>query len=167
MSSKCVYNTPIMDQNIRQFYDALFDLIGLMNQPQHDSVMLQEAGVSLERALFPLLVWIGRRGPVGIVELAGLVGRDHSTVSRQVATLKRLGLVTQHAGTSDRREHKVVPTQEGLAIIHALDAARERLMQPILAQWDEQDWQALVSLLRRFADDIVAQRTHGKRQEFP
>src|SRR5215467_12184501 len=76
-----------MDQNIRQFYDALFDLIGLMNQPQRDSALLQEAGVSLDRALFPLLVVIGRRDAVGIIELAGLVGRDHSTVSRQVATM--------------------------------------------------------------------------------
>lgn len=156
-----------MDQNIRQFYDALFDLIGLMNQPQRDRVLLQEAGVSLDRALFPLLVWIDRRGTVGIMELAGLVGRDHSTVSRQVATLKRLGLVTQYTGTSDRREHKVMVTQEGLAIVHALDAARERLLQPILVQWDEQDWKVLISLLRRFADDVLALPLKGNDDGLP
>lgn len=145
-----------MDQNIRQFYDALFDLIGLINQPQRDSALLQEAGVSLDRALFPLLVLIGRRDAVGIMELAGLVGRDHTTVSRQVATLDRLGLVTRYAGTSDGRERKVVATQEGLAIVSALDAARERLVQPILSQWEEQDWKIFVSFLRRFADDALA-----------
>jgi len=133
-----------MDQTIRQFYDALFDLIGLINQPQRDSVLLQEAGVSLDRALFPLLVLIGRRDAVGIMELAGLLGRDHTTVSRQVATLDRLGLVTRHAGTSDGRERKVVATQEGLAMVSALDAARERLIQPILLQWEEQDWKIFV-----------------------
>jgi DNA-binding MarR family transcriptional regulator len=156
-----------MDQNIRQFYDALFDLIGLMNQPQRDSALLKAAGVSLDRALFPLLVVIGRRGTIGIMELAGLLGRDHSTVSRQVATLGRLGLVTRHAGTSDGRERKVVATGEGLAIIHALDTARERLLQPILAQWDEQDWKTFVSLLRRFADDALALPTNGKDEELP
>jgi DNA-binding MarR family transcriptional regulator len=156
-----------MDQNIRQFYDALFDLIGLMNQPQRDRALLQEAGVSLDRALFPLLVWIGRRDTVGIMELAGLVGRDHSTVSRQVATLTRLGLVTRYAGTSDGRERKVAATQEGLAIVHALDAARERLVRPILARWDEQDWKILVSLLRRFADDALALPMDGKDEGLP
>ena len=156
-----------MDQNIRQFYDALFDIIGLMNQPQRDSVLLQEAGVSLDRALFPLLVVIGRRGTVGIMELAGLVGRDHSTVSRQVATLTQMGLVTRHAGTSDKRERKVAATPEGLAIAHALDAARERLLQPIVAQWDEQDWKTFVSLLRRFADDALALPTKGKDERLP
>ncbi len=145
-----------MDQNIRQFYDALFDLIGLLNQPQRDNVLLQEAGVSLDRALFPLLVVIGRRETIGIMELAGLLGRDHTTVSRQVATLGRLGLVARRAGASDGRERKVVATQEGLAIVYALDAARERLVQPIVAQWDEQDWKTFVSLLRRFADDALA-----------
>lgn len=151
-----------MDQNIRQFYDALFDLIGLLNQPQRDRALLQEAGVSLDRALFPLLVVIGRRDTVGIMELAGLVGRDHTTVSRQVATLGRLGLVTRHTGTSDGRERKVAATQEGLAIAHALDTARERMLQPILAKWDEQDWKTFVSLLRRFADDALALSTNGK-----
>jgi len=145
-----------MDQNIRQFYDALFDLIGLLNQPQRDNVLLQEAGVSLDRALFPLLVVIGRRDAVGIMELAGLVGRDHTTVSRQVTTLDRLGLVTRRAGTSDGRERKVVVTPEGQAIVTALDAARERLVQPIVSQWEEQDWELFVSYLRRFADDALA-----------
>jgi DNA-binding MarR family transcriptional regulator len=102
-----------------------------------------------------LLVLIGRRDAVGIMELADLVGRDHTTVSRQVATLGRLGLVTRHVGTSDGRERKVVVTQEGLVIVSALDAARERLIQPILLQWDEQDWKMFVSFLRRFADDAL------------
>jgi len=156
-----------MDQSIRQFYDALFDLIGLINQPQRDNTLLKVAGVSLDRALLPLLVVIGRRDTIGIMELAGLVGRDHSTVSRQVAALTRLGLVTRHAGTSDGRERKVAVTQEGLAIVHALETAREKLVQPILAQWDEQDWKTFVSLLRRFADDALALPTKGKDEGLP
>ncbi|HTK11614.1 MAG TPA: MarR family transcriptional regulator [Ktedonobacteraceae bacterium] len=156
-----------MDQNIRQFYDALFDLIGLINQPQRDSALLQEAGVSLDRALFPLLVVIGRRDAIGIMELAGLIGRDHTTVSRQVAALDRLGLVTRRAGTSDGRERKVVATPEGLAIVSALDAARERLVQPILAQWEEQDWKTFVSFLRRFADDALALASSSSDEALP
>jgi DNA-binding MarR family transcriptional regulator len=155
-----------MNQDNRQFLDALFDIIGLMNQPQRDTALLREAGVSLDRALFPLLVVIDRRGPIGIMELAGLVGRDHSTVSRQVATLTQLGLVTRHAGTSDRRERKVAATPEGLAIAHALDAARERLLQPIVARWDEQDWKTFVALFRRFADDaLLFSSPHEKDEE--
>lgn len=145
-----------MDQDIRQFYDALFDVLGLLNQPQRDTALLAEAGISLDRALLPLLVLVGRRGTVGIVELAGLAGRDYTTVSRQVAKLERLGLVTRSAGTGDGREHKVKATQQGLAIKKTLDGARERLLQPILAEWTAEDWKTFVSYLRRFADDAVA-----------
>src|SRR5579875_26958 len=108
-------------KTVRQFYSALFDLIGLLNQPQRDLVLLQEADVSLDRALFQLLVTIERHGSVSIVELAGLVGRDHSTVSRQIAGLKRLDLVAPQK-SRDGREHKVVVTEKGMSIVHALDA---------------------------------------------
>jgi DNA-binding MarR family transcriptional regulator len=151
-------------KTVRQFYSALFDLIGLLNQPQRDLVLLQEADVSLDRALFQLLVTIDHHGSVGIVELAGLVGRDHSTVSRQITSLKRLEFVVPQK-SPDGREHKVVVTEKGMSIVHALDAARERLMQPILAHWDEPDWQTLVSLLRRFADDALALPLNRKNVE--
>jgi DNA-binding MarR family transcriptional regulator len=98
------------------------------------------------------------------MELAGLIGRDHTTVSRQVATLDRLGLVTRHVGTSDGRERKVMVTQEGRAMVSAVAAARERLLRPILAQWEEPDWKIFVSFLRRFADDALA-LTPSRRDE--
>lgn len=161
-----MHNTP-MNQEIRQFYDALFAVIGLLNQPQRDVALLAEAGVSLDRALFPLLVVVGRRGIVGIVELAGLVGRDYTTVSRQVAKLVSLGLVTRLAGKGDRREHKVTATSEGGAMLSALDAARERLMQPILANWNEHDWKTFVTFMRRFADDALAFATNAKEHTMP
>jgi DNA-binding MarR family transcriptional regulator len=145
-----------MDEDIRQFYEALFDVVGLLNQPQRDIALLSKAGSTLDRALLPLLVVVGRRGAVGIVELAGLVGRDYTTISRQVVTLDRLGLVTRHVGKTDARERKVTATPKGLAMISALEAAREQLIRPILAQWNEQDWKTFVTLLRRFADDALA-----------
>ena len=71
-----------------------------MNRPQRDECCARR-GISLERALFPLLVGIERLGPIGIVELADRAGRDHTTVSRQVAKLESLGLVARHAGAAD------------------------------------------------------------------
>ena len=63
-----------------------------MNRPQRDEALIREAGIPLDRALFPLLVGIERFGPIGVVELADRVGRDYTTVSRQVAKLESLGL---------------------------------------------------------------------------
>jgi hypothetical protein len=37
-------------------HEALLDLVGFINRPQNDAILLRDAGVSLDRALFPLLV---------------------------------------------------------------------------------------------------------------
>ncbi|BDO03425.1 hypothetical protein KAM644c_29190 [Klebsiella quasipneumoniae subsp. quasipneumoniae] len=44
---------------------ALLDIINVMNQPVGDEQILQAAGVQLEQMLFPLLLAVGRHGPVG------------------------------------------------------------------------------------------------------
>jgi DNA-binding MarR family transcriptional regulator len=153
-----------MNLEIRALHEALIDLTGVFNQPQRDDVLIKEAGISLDRALFPLLVRIERRGPLGIVELADLADRDYTTVSRQVAKLERLGLVARRAGQVDRRITEVAVTHKGKGMTNALDAARERLAWPIFAKWSEQDRKNLVRLLRRFVDDALE---HAKGKEPP
>src|SRR5215475_12604743 len=100
--------------------------MGVLNQPQRDEALIAEAGISLERALFPLLVVIERLGPIGIVELADRVGRDHTTVSRQVARLEVLNLVSRRASPDDGRMRKVLAAAKGKAMVTAIDSARER-----------------------------------------
>jgi DNA-binding MarR family transcriptional regulator len=68
-----------------------------MNRPERDEELLALAGLTLERALFPLLVFVERKGPIGVVDLAASVGRDYTTASRQVARLEDLGLVERRA----------------------------------------------------------------------
>ena len=44
---------------LRRLHEALIDVVGIFNRPRNDVVLLREAGVSLDRALFPLLVYSG------------------------------------------------------------------------------------------------------------
>jgi DNA-binding MarR family transcriptional regulator len=136
-------------------HEALIDLVGFFNRPQNDAILVREAGVSLDRALFPLLVRIQRRGPVGVGELGDQVGRDYTTVSRQVAKLESLGLVVRRPGKADRRVTEAAVTESGQAVSKLLDAARELLAQKALAGWSEQDLKDLTQLLRRFADNLM------------
>jgi len=100
-------------------------------------------------------VRIQRRGPLGVGELADLVGRDYTTVSRQVAKLEDLGLVTRQSGKEDRRVTEAVVTEKGQAVSALFDAARERLAHKALADWSEQDLKELTRLLRRFTDNLM------------
>ena len=139
---------------MRVLHEALIDIARVMNRPQRDEAMVREAGISLDRALFPLLVIVERRGPIGVVDLADRVGRDYTTVSRQLAKLECLGLVEREAGAADRRVREAIVTPKGKATTDAVDKARERIGRATFAKWDERDVEELVRLMCKFADDI-------------
>jgi DNA-binding MarR family transcriptional regulator len=139
---------------IRTLHGALIDIVSAMNRPQRDEQMVREAGISLDRALFPLLVGIERLGPIGVVDIADRVGRDYTTVSRQVARLESLGLVAREASAADRRVREAVVTPKGKAMTDAVDLARERIGAAIFARWDDHDVEELVRLMRKFADAV-------------
>jgi len=136
-------------------YEALLDLTGVLNQPQPDAALIALAGVELDRALFPLLVRVERRGPLAIGELAELCGRDYSTVSRQVAKLESLGLVTRGADAEDARITRAAISEKGRRMTRALDRAREKLLTSLLAGWERSEVAELARLLRKFADDSL------------
>jgi DNA-binding MarR family transcriptional regulator len=152
-SRKRVQNTHIREQ-VRALHEALIDIVGVINRPQRDEMMVREAGISLDRALFPLLVIIERRGPIGVVDLADRVGRDYTTVSRQVAKLESLGLVERQTAAADRRVTLATVTAKGKAMTVALDRARERIVGAMFATWDDRDVEELVRLMRKFADVV-------------
>jgi DNA-binding MarR family transcriptional regulator len=154
-STKKVQNTHIGCQ-LRELHGALLDIVSVMNRPQRDEAIVREAGISLDRALFPLLVMVERLGPIGVVELADRVGRDYTTVSRQVAKLEGLGLIDRQGSAADRRVREATITPKGKAMTDLVDAAREMMGRAIFARWDPRDVKELVRLMRKFAKDIKA-----------
>ena len=135
---------------------AVIDLVDEINWPRRDDRLINEAGIPLNRALFPLLARIARFGPIGVVDLADRVGRDHTTVSRQITKLEELGFIERSAPAEDKRVREAVVSEKGQTIIDALNSARERLATKILASWTNDELDLLRRLLRRFADDLMA-----------
>ncbi len=144
-----------LSTRLKELHGALLDINGVMNRPQRDQAIIDEAGIALDRVLFPLLVIVDRRGPIGVVELADRVGRDYTTLSRQLDKLERLGLIERRAGANDRRVREAVVTPMGKAMNDAIDAARERLMIAAFASWGREDIDELTRLMRRFADALT------------
>jgi len=155
-----VQNTHIGDQ-LRELHRALLDVVGAMNRPRRDEALMKEAGIRLDRALFPLLVGIERFGPIGIVELADRVGRDYTTISRQVAKLESLGLALRQGSAADRRVREAVITPEGKAMTDLVDAARERIGRAIFQTWEPRELDELARLMRKFADAFKDGPTSG------
>jgi DNA-binding MarR family transcriptional regulator len=151
---KRVQAAHISSQQLKDLHRSLLDIMSAMNRPQRDEYMVRAAGISLERALFPLLVGVERIGPIPLVELADRTGRDYTTVSRQVSKLEELGLVKREENVGDRRVRKVAIAPQGKAMTNRVDAARERMGRAIFDSWEPQEVEALLRLMRKFADAI-------------
>ena len=159
-STENVQNTH-MSAQLRQLHAAVLDIVGVMNRPQRDEILIKEAGIPLDRALFPLLVGVERFGPIGVVELADNVGRDYTTVSRQIAKLESLGLVERQGSPADRRVREAVISRKGKAMTDLVDAARDRIGRAIFQTWDAREIDELVRLMRKFADAVKEEPPSG------
>jgi len=137
---------------------ALLDLTGCLNSPRQDDVLLREAGVSLDRALFPLLVRLSAASPMSVAKLADQVGRDPSTVSRQLAKLEQLGLVRRPAASGDLRVRDAAVSKAGLRTVAAITAARRKLLGELLWDWSPEERESFPKLLRRLADAMKSRQ---------
>ncbi|MFQ1682106.1 MarR family winged helix-turn-helix transcriptional regulator [Pantoea dispersa] len=152
---KSVQNTH-NNASFDDLHNALLMIVGTFNRPQRDELLIKESGIQLDRALFPLLIQIGRFGPLGVVELADRAGRDYTTVSRQVAKLEELGLAQRQKNARDKRVNEAVITAAGKAMTDKIDAARTQIYQQLFADWPIEERAELTRLLQRFVGDFMA-----------
>lgn len=143
-------------RNVDAIASALIELTGLLNSPRQDEALLGVAGVSLDRALFPLLVRLNAAPAMSVAQLAEQAGRDPSTVSRQIAKLEQLGLVKRPSAREDKRVRAAAITRSGARAVAAITDARRRLLTELIQNWPAAEQQAFPLLLQKFADAMKA-----------
>ncbi|MFS2222549.1 MarR family winged helix-turn-helix transcriptional regulator [Pantoea sp. B65] len=148
--------------NYEDLHDALLTIVGTFNRPQRDELMIKGSGVHLDRALFPLLVLISRFGPIGVVELADRVGRDYTTVSRQVAKLEETGLAQRQKNAKDKRINEAAITTAGKAMTDKIDVTRRQIYDDVFRQWQADERTELERLLKKFIADFT-ELEHNKK----
>ncbi|MFT4187972.1 MAG: MarR family winged helix-turn-helix transcriptional regulator [Aeromicrobium sp.] len=95
-------------------------------------------------------------GRVRGADLAEMTGVHKSTASRAVAALVCFGLVEQRPDPSDGRARLLVPTPDALKRQTAYRAAMRDRLNEFLADWDLDDLDTFISLMRRFNDSAEA-----------
>lgn len=151
---KNVQNTPKIT-HFEDLHDALLAIVGVFNRPQRDDLMIKNAGINLDRALFPLLMLISRFGPIGVGELADRVGRDHTTVSRQVAKLEETGLARRQKNVKDKRINEAAITAVGKVMTDKIDETRAQIYSSIFQSWPKDESVQLERLLKKFITDFT------------
>jgi DNA-binding MarR family transcriptional regulator len=138
------------------YYDVWLEMLGRTSRPSFRALLLSRGGVTLDPDLAQYLVTIGLRGPIGVLELADLLGQNHPKASRSLARLEQLGLVERASAGHDRRIKTASLTPEGHRVVQAINLGRRRLLEEAFVGWSERDQAQLAQLTRRFSDAMFA-----------
>ena len=101
-----------------------------------------------------ILRQLASNGPMRAGALAECLHSDPSTVSRQVATLVKDGLLERQADPEDGRASILVLTSTADALIAEHEQRRVQHFADMLSGWNDRDLRRFADLLRRFTTDF-------------
>ncbi len=86
--------------------------------------------------------------------IAGCLRSDPSTVSRQVATMVRDGLLERQSDPEDGRASILALTAKAGDVLAAHERVRLAQFEAMLSDWNASDLSRFATLLRRFTNDF-------------
>ncbi len=108
----------------------------------------------IEQAAYFLLAVLVTEGPQRTTTLAEAVHSDTSTVSRQIGSLVRHGLVERQADPADGRACLLAATPTGQHCFDEQRRARTEQIADVLRHWTSDDLRTVASLLERLNADF-------------
>jgi DNA-binding MarR family transcriptional regulator len=108
----------------------------------------------LDRASYLVARTLAATGPISLKDLAGRLGLDATTVTRQVAAMDARGLVYRRAEPDDGRVSLIGLAPPGQRKMRAEQATRRKRVQELLAGWPKRDQVELGRLVGRLNDAI-------------
>ncbi|MET9671728.1 MarR family transcriptional regulator [Streptomyces sp. NPDC006482] len=99
---------------------------------------------------YTLLAHIEEQRGCRATDLATHYLLDKSTVSRQVATLEKLGLVERRPAPDDHRVQVLHPTEAGAAVLASARTSRRAAYQERLKDWSADDLAQFAAYLLRY-----------------
>jgi DNA-binding MarR family transcriptional regulator len=109
----------------------------------------REVHPDMEPAAYGLLTVLQREKSMRLTDLAASIGVGKPSVSRQVAMLEQLGLVSKETDPSDGRAQSIALTELGLQKLKLAQSARRSAFVSQLEDWSVRDLNSLAGLLDR------------------
>jgi DNA-binding MarR family transcriptional regulator len=123
--------------------------------PRLHQLMGEQARVGLGEHLHLTLAMLGGAGkPLRVSDLATLLDVERSTVSRRVAELVHLGLVTRSVDPDDRRAAVLQLTRSGQRAIGRIQQAWLGTLRRLTQDWPERRRSETTANLNRLADAL-------------
>ncbi|WP_172355303.1 MarR family winged helix-turn-helix transcriptional regulator [Lactococcus insecticola] len=120
-------------------FENLFHLVNFLNAPENDADLLKLAGIDpkKDKHLLPVIVRVGMQPSLTVGQLAEQLGRDHSSVSRQIAKFEGLSLIGTRPSRQDKRVRELSLTKSGQAIFERIEKARSDKMNTLFSELSE------------------------------
>jgi len=135
-------------------FKALIDLFSIINRTDRDKKMIATAGVNLEAAAFRVFGGIAHLQQTSVGELAVILGKSYSSISRQIDKLEAAGLVRTYPSSSDSRIRMSELTKHGEEINSMISHTRQRIMQEALEDWTIEEKNRLLNHLKRLFEAL-------------
>lgn len=148
-------DVPTDDEHYEKAEAILNQLVRFMRLSKRAASRFTSAHADgIEQAAYLILFVLVSEGPRRTTALAEAVHSDTSTVSRQVGSLVRHGLVERQADPADGRACLLAATPRGVECFEAHRRARTAEMIQMLANWSNKDLREGAELLDRLNGEL-------------
>ncbi len=136
-------------EKLLEIIDVIQDLVSFFNDPTNDRKMLEKAGIQYSENLLPIIVLLGSKKVNTVGQLARSLGRDHSSMSRKIASLQKRGLLKSSTVPNDLRIHKLLLTKQGEDLFKTITNTREQVMSQVMDSLSDKDINEILTSLKK------------------
>jgi len=102
------------------------------------------------------------KGAMPQVEIAALMMRDKTTITRRIDGLVKKGLVARTPDPDDRRYYRIGLTAAGEAALAVLTPLVSAFQQELLRDIPDADKQATINTLKHMSDQLISYKNKGE-----
>jgi len=118
-------------------------------------------GYPLSAQDFGILFRLSQQGPMTQVEIATLMMRDKTTITRRIDGLVKKQLVERNPDPNDRRYFRIGLTEQGTETLDVLIPLVSDFQQELLRDIPDPDKQTTINTLKHISEQLIAYKTTG------
>ena len=111
----------------------------------------REAGLTANQ--FSILMASYDQEGILLTKMAGILGMERTTLTRNLSLLERRGVVSVQPGP-DRRERRIAITQKGIELLEKALPLWERAQKEVMESVGQEEWEGMLTGLHRVAKGL-------------
>jgi MarR family transcriptional regulator for hemolysin len=121
-------------------------------------------GYQLSAQDFGILFHLSKQGAMTQVEIALLMMRNKTTITRRIDGLVKKQLVERNPDPNDRRYYRISLTAAGEQALRVLIPLVSNFQQELLNGIPDADKQAAINTLKHISDQLISYKTTGENK---